>query len=82
MATSNPTNNPNMATADDAAIQDLPESKDSTAVTPDEAKNVMGGVTPIGAAAANTGGGASLMPGTDIGEIDVVVKKKPSGSGR
>ena len=43
MATSNPTNDPKRAKADEAAIQDLPESKDSRALTPDEEKNVMGG---------------------------------------
>jgi hypothetical protein len=43
MATSNPTNDPKNATADEAAIQDLPASQDSTALTPDEEKNVMGG---------------------------------------
>jgi hypothetical protein len=47
MATSNPTKDPNTATADDAAIQDLPESKDSTALTPDEEKNVLGGLTQL-----------------------------------
>jgi len=43
MATSNPTNDPKTAKADEAAIQDLPESKDSRELTPDEEKNVIGG---------------------------------------
>ncbi len=56
MATDNPTNDPKTATADEAAIQDLPESKDSTALTPDEETNVRGGgaivnPTPTGGAA-------------------------------
>ncbi len=47
MATSNPTNDPKNAMADEAAIQDLPESKDSRALTPDEEKNVRGGAANV-----------------------------------
>jgi hypothetical protein len=43
MATSNPKNDPKLATADETAIRDLSESKDSKALTPDEEKNVVGG---------------------------------------
>jgi len=45
MATSNPTNDPKTAKADEAAIQDLPESKDAWELTPDEEKNVIGGLS-------------------------------------
>ncbi len=47
MATDNPTNDPKTATADEAAIQDLPESKVSTALTPDEETNVRGGAANV-----------------------------------
>ena len=43
MATSNATNDPKTAKADQARIADLPESKDSRELTPDEEKNVVGG---------------------------------------
>jgi hypothetical protein len=45
MTTSNPTNDPKMAKADEARIKDLPESKDFRELTPDEEKNVVGGAT-------------------------------------
>jgi hypothetical protein len=47
MATSNPTKDPRNEMADEAAIEDLPETQDSTALTPDEEKNVVGGSTPL-----------------------------------
>jgi hypothetical protein len=43
MATSNPTNDPKTAKADEARIQDLPESEDFRELTPDEDKSVVGG---------------------------------------
>ena len=47
MTTSNPTNDPKTAKADEAKIQDLPESKDSRELTPDEEKNVIGGAASV-----------------------------------
>ena len=44
MTTSNPTNDPKTVKADAAAIQDLPEPKSSRDLSPDEEKNVVGGV--------------------------------------
>ncbi len=64
MATSNLTNDPKTATADEAAIQDLPESKDSRALTPDEETNVRGGVT---AAAGSSGGKSTPAPSLQWG---------------
>ncbi len=43
MTTSNPTNDPKTATANEATIKDLPESKESRELTPDEDENVVGG---------------------------------------
>ncbi len=43
MATSNPTNDPKKAKADEDRIQDLPESEDFRELTPDEEESVVGG---------------------------------------
>jgi len=43
MTTSSPTNDPKTAKAYEARIQDLLESTDFRELTPDEAKNVVGG---------------------------------------
>ncbi len=51
MTTSNPTNDPKSATANEVAIQDLPESKDCRGgggrMTPDEETNVRGGAANV-----------------------------------
>jgi hypothetical protein len=48
MTTSNSNNDPKNATTDEATITDLPESKESKELTPDEDKNVVGGAATSG----------------------------------
>jgi len=44
MTNSNPINDPKNAKADEARIKDRPEPRDARELTPDEEKNVVGGL--------------------------------------
>ncbi len=79
MATDNATNDPKTATADEAAIQDLPESQDSSALTPDEEKKVIGGAASSALVMPVTGD-ASAMNQTQAAHKGTQTMTKFAGS--